>query len=111
MGGLEAAVLAVIWNHEDGLTPAQVNAELGYDLAYTTVMTILTRLWKKGLLTRIRSGRAFTYTAALSEDEVAAQRMQDVLEPVKDRAATLARFVGSLSPAEAQALRRFLDER
>lgn len=103
--------MAAIWKYPDGLTPAQVSREVDGDLAYTTVMTICTRLWKKGLLDRSRSGRAFAYKAIVSEDELTARRMQEVLEPVADRAAALAQFVETLSKREAQALRRFLDER
>jgi predicted transcriptional regulator len=110
-GALEAAVLSALWAHPDGLTPAQVSDEVDGDLAYTTVMTICTRLWKKGLVDRTRSGRAFVYRPLVTEDELAAQRLRDVLDPVEDRTAVLARFVKALPKRDADALRRLLDDR
>lgn len=95
----------------DGLTPAEALEEVDADLAYTTVMTILTRLWKKGLVERHRQGRGFVYRAVVSEEDLAAQRMQEALRPVRDRAATLTRFVDSLSPDEERLLRRVIEER
>ena len=57
-GALEADVLGVLWASERALTPGEVKAVLGSDLAYTTVMTVLTRLWKKGLANRTANGRS-----------------------------------------------------
>ena len=45
------------------LTPGEVRDALGGDLAYTTVMTVLTRLFEKGLVTRTQQGRAFALRA------------------------------------------------
>lgn len=110
MGSLENAVLAVIWKSPEGLSPAQVGRELDDDLAYTTVMTICTRLWKKDLLDRTRLGRAFVYRAIVTEDELAARRLREVLEPVENRIEALARFVELLSDNEVDALRRVIDD-
>lgn len=110
MGSLEQKVLSALWAAEHGLTPAQVLATIGDDLAYTTVMTILTRLWKKDLLERTRRGRAFVYRPIVSEAEYAATRMQAQLERVSDRGAALSRFVGSLTPKDERMLRRALGE-
>lgn len=109
MGTLEGAVLKVLWKNPDGCTPGEVLVGLESDLAYTTVMTILTRLWAKNLVARERSGRAFTYRPALSEAEFAARKMGDALGLVSDHRAALSQFVGELSKKDMAALRKLLD--
>lgn len=107
-GGLEAEVLAALWASEDGATPGEVHESIGTGLAYTTVMTILTRLWRKGLVERDRRGRAFVYRPAVSEAELAVRRMRTHLDRVGDREAVLSTFVGTLDEQDAQALRKIL---
>ncbi len=102
-------MLGILWRADRPLSPAQVTERLGSDLAYTTVTTILTRLRRKGLVTRDRIGRAFHYRATMSEADLAATRMHTVLEASSDRVATMNRFVGELSPREVRALRAILD--
>lgn len=110
MGSLEHAVLQELWASPEGATPSEVLGALDRDLAYTTVMTILTRLWTKGLVERERRGRAYAYRASVSEAELAAARMHETLRRVKDRPAALSRFVGSLSRHDEKALRELLDK-
>ena len=93
---------------DSALTPAQVRDRLGGELAYTTVVTILSRLHAKGVLTRIRSGRAYSYAPVADEPGLAARRMRGVLEAEADREAVLARFVSGLSPDDEHVLRRML---
>ncbi len=107
-GELEAAALAVLQAADSALTPAQVRDRLGGELAYTTVVTILSRLHAKGVLTRIRSGRAYSYAPVADEPGLAARRMRGVLEAEADREAVLARFVSGLSPDDEHVLRRML---
>lgn len=110
-GALEADVLGVLWAAGLPLTPADVRSQLGGDLAYTTVMTVLARLHEKGLLDRERVGRGFAYAPAVHQAALAAERMRVLLEEGPDRAAVLARFVGSLSPGDRRALRDLLGRR
>lgn len=110
-GQLEADVLAALWQASEPLRPAQVLDALGGDLAYTTVMTTLTRLHEKGLVDRERCGRAYVYQPRLGPAQLAASRMRAVLDSEPDREAVLARFVGSLSGAEERALARHLRRR
>ena len=109
-GALEAEVLRVLWDAAEPLTPGEVNEVLGGQLAYTTVMTVLTRLWKKGLVGRVAQGRAYAYRAAFTESELATQKMTETLAAVRDRASVLAGFVGSLSKRDVGQLRRLLGE-
>lgn len=83
---------------------------LGDDLAYTTVMTILRRLWQKGLAEREKKGRAHVYRASVSEADVAATGMHQALSATADGPAALSRFVGGLSKEDERALRQILKE-
>lgn len=103
-GGLEHEILAVLGAGDEPMTPGEVRDALGGGLAYTTVMTVLSRLSEKGLVTRRRSGRAFAYQAVLDEDEVAARQMQRLLDTRDDHGAVLTRFVGALSDADERLL-------
>ena len=111
MGSLEADVLRYLWNASEPATPGQVHEGLAADVAYTTVMTVLTRLWSKDLVDREKQGRAYAYWALVSEADYAAKRMRDALGKARDREAVLSRFVDTLSAREAKALRRVLDHR
>lgn len=108
MGGLEAEVLAALWRADKAMVPAEVRAAMGQDLAYTTVPTILTRLWEKGLLHRTLRGRAYEYSPAVSEAELAARRMRAALDNAGDREAALSRFVGALTKRDERALRKVI---
>lgn len=99
-GGLEAEVLAALWAAERPLTPREVRSELAPGLAYTTVMTALSRLHEKGAVGRRRAGRAYRYTPVMDQADIAAARMRSTLEAGDNRSAVLTRFVGSLSPED-----------
>ena len=109
-GALEKAVLLQLWALGRPATPADVLTGLDDDLAYTTVLTILTRLWNKGLVVRTRRGRAFAYEPAVTEAELTASRMHESLAAASDPKAALVTFVGSLSKTQTRALRALLDE-
>jgi predicted transcriptional regulator len=68
LGFLERETMEHVWKLGES-SVAQVHDELKGRLAYTTVMTTLDRLYKKGLLQRRKQGRAFIYTAKLSKGE------------------------------------------
>lgn len=83
---------------------------LGGDLAYTTVITILTRLLAKGAVTRERAGRSFAWTPVSDEAGLAAHRMRRLLDGESDREAVLASFVTSLEPDDERLLRELLGQ-
>ncbi len=103
-GTLEQEIVAALATARGPMTPAQVRDQLGGDLAYTTVMTVLARLTEKGLVTRERVGRAYAYSAIRDEAEVTARQMQRLLDAGDDRAAVLSRFVGVLSAEDERLL-------
>jgi predicted transcriptional regulator len=107
-GELASEVLGILQSAGEPLAPADVRERLGGDLAYTTVVTILSRLHVKGVLDRERAGRAFRYSPVADEPGLAARRMASVLAGEADREAVLARFVSGLSDEDEQALRRML---
>jgi predicted transcriptional regulator len=109
-GELEAEVLAVLQAAGSPLSPGEVRDRLGGDLAYTTVVTILSRLHDKGVLSRRKTGRAFAYQPVADEPGLAARRMAQVLDAEADREAVLARFVSGLSGTDEELLRRMLGE-
>lgn len=108
MGELEQSVLQYLWAVDEPSTPAEVHQAVAPDLAYTTVMTVLTRLYKKGLLDRERLGRAFAYSTVDREAVHRAGQMHDQLSAADDRTAVLSSFVETLTDAEAEELRRLL---
>jgi predicted transcriptional regulator len=71
LGPLERAVMETVWQGGH-LSVRDVQAQLANPAAYTTVMTTLDRLYKKGLVLRTRDGRAFLYTAAIARQALEA---------------------------------------
>ncbi|MFI9076184.1 BlaI/MecI/CopY family transcriptional regulator [Streptomyces sioyaensis] len=108
-GQLEAQVLAALHHAPGPAGAAWVQDRLGGDLAYTTVMTILSRLHAKQAVTRERSGRAYLWSPAADEAGLAALRMRRVLDGEPDRDAVLTSFVSTLSAQDEQLLRTLLD--
>ena len=109
-GELEAGVLAALWAAGSPLTAAQVNEQLTGELAYTTVLTILTRLHDKGMLTRHRVGRGYAYAPVDDAATHTAERMRSLLDQGPDRAAVLSRFVSELSEQDERLLHQLLAE-
>ncbi|MER5917080.1 BlaI/MecI/CopY family transcriptional regulator [Streptomyces sp. NPDC001982] len=107
-GELESDVLAALWAADGPTTARQVQERLPGDLAYTTVLTILSRLYDKGVLVRHREGRGYAYEPARDEASHTAHRMHSLLEGGSDREAVLARFVSELSARDEQMLHQLL---
>lgn len=99
-----------LWESGHACTVREVLEDLNRDrrLAYTTVMTVLDNLHKKGFVTREAVGRAYRYRSAKSRDEHTADLISAVLEASEDRPASLLRFVERLDPAELAELRESL---
>ena len=97
LGELEAEVMELAWGHGGWIGVNEILTALrGQQRAYTTVMTIVTRLCEKGLLERRREGRGFVYRPALSKEQLAARTLRDVLAGADDPRAVLAHFVRDL---------------
>lgn len=111
LGALETEVLEILWSADHPLTPAKVLECLDSDLAYTTVMTVLGRLWNKGLAERAKVGRAFAYSATVSEADFSADRMRKALDTSSNALATMSQFVDGLDKRQQRQLRELLEQR
>ena len=107
-GQLESDVLAALWAADGPRTAREVREQLPGDLAYTTVLTILSRLHEKGMLVRHREGRGYAYEPSRDEASHTAQRMHSLLTGGSDRQAVLARFVSELSEQDEHVLQQLL---
>jgi predicted transcriptional regulator len=109
LGDLERAVMNVLWAAEGPVTAKAVGDALAdRALAATTVLTVLSRLERKGLVQRRRDDRAHRYAPVATREEHVAELMREALGTAGDRGAALARFVDAASPAEVDVLRRAL---
>lgn len=112
LGELEREVMERLWQTSAPMTVREVAEQLATDkpLAYTTVMTVLDRLAKKGVARRIRDGRAYRYEPTASRDQLVADLMREALDGAgaDGRTAALVRFVDQATPEEAAALREAL---
>ncbi|MCX5335615.1 MULTISPECIES: BlaI/MecI/CopY family transcriptional regulator [unclassified Streptomyces] len=109
-GELEAQVLSALREADGPATAGWVQERLGAGLAYTTVITILTRLLAKAAVTRERSGRSFVWTPVSDQAGLAAHKMRKLLDGESDREAVLASFVTSLDPDDERLLRDLLGQ-
>jgi predicted transcriptional regulator len=89
LGELESAILRVLWDSPDKLAVRKVHESLEREqaLAYTTVLTVLDRLFDKGLVAREKDGKAFVYWPVLTREaylgERAARMLTELEVPVQ----------------------------
>ena len=109
-GDLEAAVMDRMWSYGRAASVRDVLEDLQRDrsIAYTTVMTVMDNLYKKGWLRRRRVGRAYEYEAVASREGYTAKLMREALATSDNRAAALVHFLSDLSREESEALRAAL---
>src|SRR6266508_4524596 len=81
LGDLQATVMEIFWRRESA-TVREVANELNKkrSLAYTPVLTLVSRLWSRGLLAREPEGRGFRYSAAKSRDEFLAELSDQLID-------------------------------
>lgn len=109
----------LLWDADNPLSANELRDALdargagtaGRGLATTTVLTVLSRLEAKGFVDRKRESRPHLYSAVSGRAEHTAELMHEVLGTASDRDAALARFVGQVSPEEAEMLRTLLARR
>lgn len=78
LGPLESEIMRLVWEMGE-VQVDEVHRVLaaGREIAYTTVMTVMSRLHQKGLLTRRKSGRAYVYKAAVKREELAGNTLKE----------------------------------
>jgi predicted transcriptional regulator len=112
LGELEAVIMDRLWQWGRPAPVRDVLDDLRKDrpLAYTTVMTVMENLHRKGWLRRHRDGRAWRYEPASSRSGYTAALMSDALATSTDRRNALAHFVLQMSPHDAALLQQALDQ-
>ena len=110
LGQLEAAVMERLWSWDRPVAVREVLEDLQEErpLAYTTVMTVLDNLHRKGMVLREKSGRAYLYRPTRSRATHTAELMEQALSGTEDRGTALMRFVEQMSADEVGELRRVL---
>lgn len=110
LGELEAVVMDRLWSWQQSATVREVLDDLRPErmLAYTTVMTVMDNLHRKGLLSRVPEGRAYRYSPAHSRADHTAELIASALATSEDRTAPLLRFVEQMDADELEVLRASL---
>jgi predicted transcriptional regulator len=111
-GELEALIMDRLWERGRPALVREILDDLrgDRDLAYTTVMTVMDNLYRKGWLRRERDGRAWRYEPTGSRSGYTAALMSEALETSADRRLALAHFALQMSPHDASVLRDALDQ-
>jgi predicted transcriptional regulator len=101
----------VVWAAGEPVRVREVSDQLNRDraLAFNTVQTVMENLYRKGWLSRAKTGRAYWYEPVRSRDDYVTQLLNQALSVVPDPAATLVRLVGGMDPEEIASLRAALD--
>jgi predicted transcriptional regulator len=110
LGPLEQRVLDYLWRRDDPATVREVKRDVEPKLAYTTLMTTLDRLFKKGLLDRRPDGRAFRYSARASREAFGASQLRSLLARFWSRGAEPTPLLSSLVDAVGDHDRELLPE-
>ncbi len=106
-GDLESVVMHMVWDSCGPVTVRELFDQLSRDrsIAYTTVMSTMDNLHRKGWLARVKDGKAYQYTATASREEYSARLMREALAGGGDTEAVLTHFVAQIGGAESQVLR------
>ncbi len=102
-GDLESVIMQLVWDHSRPATVRELFDQLSQDrvIAYTTVMSTMDNLHRKGWLTRVKEGKAYRYTAT----EYSARLMREALAGGGDTEAVLSHFVAEIGGEESAVLR------
>lgn len=113
----EAEIMRVIWDEGGPITVRKVYETLRdrKRIAYTTVMSVMNKLAKKGILTQDKQATAYIYSAAASDTEVAGGVMDAIVEKVLGGVSEplISRLLGpgaKLSEEQVQRLEKILEE-
>ena len=107
MGPLETRLLELLWTERRPATVGHIRRALP-ELAYTTIMTTLDRLYRKGLLLRDKDGRAYAYAPRYTRAEMLSERLSgqiaDLLEAAGEGTALLSTLVRTVGRTDAALL-------
>lgn len=105
-GELEAVVMDHVWARAGKMTVRQVLEDLrqGREIAYTTVMSTMDNLHRKGWLDREKHGKAYHYWPTLTREEYSARLMREVLDGSGNPDTVLSHFLAQMSDEESTRL-------
>ena len=109
-GDLEATVMERVWGRDDGVTVRAIFEEMSEErqIAYTTVLSTLDNLHRKGWVRREREGKAYRYWPTMAREERSANLMRAAFDSGGDSEAVLAFFVEQMSSQESEQLKEAL---
>jgi predicted transcriptional regulator len=105
-GDLEAEVMHRVWAHDGPVTVREIFEDMRTQrtIAYTTVMSTMDNLHRKGWLNREKDGKAYRYTAVASREEYSARLMREAMAEAGDTEAVLSHFVAQMDGEQSQVL-------
>jgi predicted transcriptional regulator len=107
-GDLEAVIMQLVWDHGGPVTVRELFDGLQHErvIAYTTVMSTMDNLHRKGWLDRVKEGKAYRYAATASREEYSARLMREALvDGGANTEAVLSHFVAAMDGADSELLR------
>ncbi len=111
LGDLERSVMEIHWSRmSENLTVRDVAAHFP-DHAYTTILTVLTRLSVKGFLIESKQGRLNTFRARAPREDYVTSLIMEALSSTPDRQAVLARFAEELPASDVRFFRKIFQRR
>ncbi|MFZ5872719.1 MAG: BlaI/MecI/CopY family transcriptional regulator [Actinomycetota bacterium] len=113
LGPLEREIMSCLWAAQGPLTVREVHAELSEhrQVAYTTVMTVLQRLARKGLAAQARGEKAHRYSPTATREQLAAEMMLQALGELNGETAregALLHFASRMNDADSSVMRAAL---
>jgi predicted transcriptional regulator len=105
-GDLEAEIMHRVWDHDRPVTVREVFEQMRKEraIAYTTVMSTMDNLHRKGRLSRDKDGKAYRYTAVATREEYSARLMSEAMAEADDTEAVLSHFVAQMDGEQSQVL-------
>ena len=111
-GELESEVLSCLWDRPAGLSSQQILALIGDDdIKVTTILTVLSRLEDKGLITKSAGpGRGYIFQALNTREQHTANALIELLGKTGNPAEVFSHFAGGLTAKQLKDLRAALDK-
>ena len=105
-GDLETVIMHMVWDRDSPVTVRELLGDLRREreIAYTTVMSTMDNLHRKGWLARAKDGKAYRYTATASREEYSARLMREALAGGGDTEAVLSHFVAEMGGQDSEVL-------
>jgi predicted transcriptional regulator len=109
-GELESVIMELVWDRSEPVTVRELFEEMqrSRSIAYTTVMSTMDNLHRKGWLDRVKDGKAYRYVATASREEYSARLMREALTGGGNAEAVLAHFVAEMNTGESELLREIV---